>query len=88
MENTPKDVGQKFCELSARHGVVMQGSETAFTLSGLIDHIYNLRAEVDAFFLRIVPQKSTEPTGNPAPQPVHASRPMVSPGSHVGPPPG
>ena len=88
MENTPKAVGQKFCELSARHGVVMQGSETAFTLSGLIDHIYNLRAEVDAFFLRTVPQKSTEPTGNPAPQPVHASRPMVSPGSHVGPPPG
>ena len=88
MENTPKEVGQKFCELSARHGVVMQGSETAFTLSGLIDHIYNLRAEVDAFFLRTVPQKSTEPTGNPAPQPIHASRPMVSPGSHVGPPPG
>ena len=77
-------VASKFAELAKMHDVVFQHSETNITLSGLIDNIYNLRAEVDAVLLWTAKQKTPhypippEPTGNPGGYLL----------SHVSPPPG
>ena len=57
MENVPGKVIQEFGRLAKVYGVAFQPTANGFTLSGLIDSILNLRAEVDAQLLWKTPRK-------------------------------
>jgi hypothetical protein len=62
MENVSDDVTSEFDELAQEHEVVFERTETGFIISGLIDRIYNLRAEFDARLLWREDQKAPQRT--------------------------
>lgn len=63
MENVPIPLVNKFNDLANGYGVLCHPISTGcFALTGLIDSICNLRAEVDAYFLRSVKRKQPPPS--------------------------
>ena len=87
MVNVPHLVVQAFFQLVRKHGVIFQTMHYGFTLSGHIDSINNLCAEVDSHFLCQIQHQST---ASPTPRPIegagHVERPMAPSG--IAPPPG
>ena len=90
MENVPPGVVQEFEKLAGAYGVAFQRTATCLALSGLIDSILNLRAEVDAKLLWKIEQKMPKyPTASPSPQPAdHVREHTASPRTPLAPPPG
>ena len=84
MVNVPHLVVQAFFQLAQKHGVIFQTMHYGFTLSGHIDSINNLRAEVDSHLLC---QMQHQSAASPTPRPIgHVGRPMAPSG--IAPPPG
>ena len=89
MENAPLGVVQEFERLAGAYGVAFQRTATGLALSGLIDSILNLRAEVDAKFLWKIERKTPKyPTASPSPQPADHAREHTAPRAPLAPPPG